>query len=135
MANIPRRMQRVNQLLREEVAKYLQEHYSQHHLGLLTVVGATVANDLKNATIFVSVLGDKERQEAALAALNDAAREVRLGIRKYLSLKVIPNLVFELDRTAEQAERIERLLRARPSDSTLPASDAQAPGKAGDPES
>lgn len=111
MADIPRRMERVNQLLREEVAKYLQEHYSHENLGLLTVVGASVSTDLKNATIFVSILGDEERQKTALAALNAAAYQVRRGVKRFLSLKVIPNLRFELDLTAAYADRIERLLR------------------------
>lgn len=126
MANVARRMARVNQLLREEVAKFLQEHYSQEALGLLTVVGASVSTDLKNATVFVSILGDAAKQEAALAALNESAPEIRRGIRKFLSFKIIPNLVFEIDHTAEQAERIERLLREA-SAPTRPGS--SAPGE------
>lgn len=111
MVKVSRRMERVNQLLREEVAKHLQQYYSHEALGFLTVIGARVTPDLKNATIFISVMGEKTQQESACRALNDAAYGIRRAIRRFLSFKTIPMMTFELDHTAEEAERINVLLR------------------------
>lgn len=107
----PQRMDRINQLILEEVASAIQNVLRDPDIGFITVVSVETAPDLKNATIFVSRLGTKEEGRKAVDALNRAASIIRREIMPHMSMRTMPKLVFKIDDTAERAERISRLLR------------------------
>lgn len=108
-----RRINRINQLILEEVAKVVQREIEDPAVtaGFVTVVGVETSPDLINATVFISSLGDDAQKQAALDALNHAAVFIRNRIKPFLTFRIIPNLEFKLDETAEKAVRISALLR------------------------
>ncbi len=118
MAN--RRMDRVNQLILEEVAEVVQNELSDPAIGFVTVVAVRTAPDLSRTTVHVSVLGDAEAQEASIRALAHAAPFVRKAIAPRLKIRAVPKIEFELDHTAETATRISRLLHDRPAGGETP---------------
>lgn len=108
-----RRLNRINRLILEEVAKVVQREIEDPAVtaGFVTVVGVKTSPDLTNSTVFISSLGDESRKRAALDALNHAAAFIRNRIKPFLTFRIIPKLEFKLDETAEKAVRISALLR------------------------
>src|SRR5438034_51816 len=73
--------------------------------------GVQVSADLAHARVRVSVMGSEDEKAKSLAGLESAARFQRSQLARELSLRVTPELRFELDRGLEHAQRIDRMLR------------------------
>jgi ribosome-binding factor A len=106
-----KRLDRVNQLMKEEISTLLQRELKDPRLGFVTVTGVDVTKDLRTAKVFVSVLGDEQQWTASLAALEHARGFIRSWLRRNLDLRVTPELDFRADRSMEHAARIQSLLR------------------------
>ncbi len=74
-----------------------------------TVTEVRPAPDLRSAKVYVMPLGG-EREAEALDALQRAAGYLRGEVNRRVQLKFSPSLSFEIDRSFEDVERIERLL-------------------------
>src|SRR5206468_7065877 len=109
-----KRLDRVNQLIKEEVSMLLQRELKDPRLGFVTVTEVDTAKDLRQAKVFVSVLGGDEQWKASIAALTSARGFIRNWLRQHLDLRVTPELVFRPDRSMEHAARIQALLKALP---------------------
>ena len=106
-----KRLDRVNQLIREEISLLLQRELKDPRLGFVTVTQVETSPDLRTAKVFVSVLGDEAQWTASLAALASARGFVRNWLRQHLNLRQTPELDFRADRSMEHAARIQELLR------------------------
>ena len=106
-----KRLDRVNQLIKEEISMVLQRELKDPRLGFVTVSEVETANDLRLAKVFVSVLGDEAQWAASLAALKSARGFIRHWLRGHLDLRVTPELDFRPDRSMAHAARIQELLK------------------------
>jgi ribosome-binding factor A len=106
-----KRLDRVNQLIKEEVSTLLQRELKDPRLGFVTVTEVATAKDLSRAKVFVSVLGNEAQWAASLAALASARGFIRNWLRHHLELRVTPELDFRPDHSMEHAARIQALLR------------------------
>lgn len=75
--------------------------------GMVTITDVVVTPGLERATIFVR---PAQGGEAVETYLNKKARRIKQQIRHSIELRRLPELVFRYDISAEQAERIEKLL-------------------------
>lgn len=105
-----KRSQRLNILLREEIADIIMKKVKDPRLGFLTVTDVELSDDLKIARVFVSTLKDEET-EPALEILNGAKGLIRSEVAKRVRVKVIPTLEFRTDASIRRGDRIDRLLR------------------------
>jgi ribosome-binding factor A len=76
----------------------------------LTVTEVRAGADLRSATVFVVPLGGGDA-DTMLSALARARPFLRRRIADEVRLKFVPDLVFRLDASFDEAQRIERLLR------------------------
>ena len=106
-----KRLDRVNQLIKEEISLVLQRELKDPRLGFITVTEVETTGDLKLAKVFVSVLGDESKWVSSLAALRSARGFVRHWLRSHLDLRVTPELDFRPDRSMAHAARIQELLK------------------------
>jgi ribosome-binding factor A len=106
-----KRLDRVNQLIKEEISTLLQRELKDPRLGFVTVTEVETAKDLRAAKVFVSVLGDEKQWAASLAALASARGFVRNWLRQHLDLRVTPEIDFRADHSMEHAARIQSLLK------------------------
>ena len=106
-----KRLDRVNQLIKEEISLVLQRELKDPRLGFVTVTEVDTAKDLRLAKIFVSVLGNDGQWAASLAALQRARGFIRHWLRDHLELRVTPELDFRPDRSMAHAARIQELLK------------------------
>jgi ribosome-binding factor A len=107
-----RRTERVEDLLRREIADLILRHVQDPRVSLASVVAVEVSPDLRHAVVRVSVLGDEAHREEAIAALQHARGYIRSQLAPRLRLRVVPDLVFKLDRGAEHSQRITDLLES-----------------------
>ncbi len=67
--------------------------------------------DLRNANVYFSVLGDAEQVAQSRTCLLRAKRFINLKLGESLDLKYTPKLYFKLDETAQEAQRLQLVLR------------------------
>ncbi len=105
------RHERIAEEIRHEVSAMLAGELKDPRLaGLVTVTEVRVTPDLKQARIFVSVMGTGAEQALTLAGLTAAAGYVRHELTERLQLRRGPEVHFVLDRSEEYGQRIEQLL-------------------------
>jgi len=104
-------MRRVNEAIRQVLADALAGELADPRLGFVTVTDVKTSPDLRNARVYVSVLGDDEARSGSLAALVSAHGLLQGRIATQLSLKRTPRLEFVYDTTTDRALRVESLLR------------------------
>ena len=106
-----RRTQRVNELLRQEISLVLQHRLRDPRLSpLISVTRVDTAEDLRNAKVYVSVLGSKAKKSDALDGLSSAAGYLRKELGDVLPLKHVPSLAFVLDESIERGDAILEVL-------------------------
>jgi len=89
-------MRRVNESVRQVLAEAVPE-LKDPRIGLVTVTGVSVSPDLREATVYVSVLGNEKKRTATLAGLESAHAVVQARLGRELRLKRTPHLTFEYD--------------------------------------
>ena len=103
------RMRRVNEAVREVVSEGLLE-LKDPRVGFVTVTGVETSPDLRQATVYVSVLGGKRKREASIEGLQAAHGHLQTMVNRQLRLKRTPQLTFEYDPTVDHGMRLSRLI-------------------------
>jgi ribosome-binding factor A len=119
--------------IRELVASLVRE-IKDPRLGMVTITDARITGDLREATVFYTVLGDSTEQAATQAALESAKGMLRTRVGHALGLRHSPSLAFVLDNVLDNVKEIDDLLaEARNRDAEV---QRLAAGKqyAGDPD-
>lgn len=113
-----RRTDRVNELLREEIASMLHGEVRDPRVSLATITAVETSPELDHARVYFTTLGDEEEQAEVQAGLDSAASFIRTQLSRRLHMRRVPELHFRYDRMLDEATRIEQLLReALPADS------------------
>ncbi len=116
------------------VAEMLERRIKDPRLGFVTVTDVRVTGDLREATVFYTVMGDQAEQEATAQALASATGVIRSEVGKQTGIKFTPTIAFVADAVPENAAHIEDLLRqARERDQEVAGMAASA-DFAGDPD-
>jgi ribosome-binding factor A len=127
--------------IREIVAETLRTQVKDPRLGMVTLTDVRVAPDLREATVFYTVLGDEQEQLATATALDSAKGVIRAQVGRQTGVKFTPSLTFVTDRIPDTARQIDDLLeRARKADAEVqraaagasPAGDADPYRRAGE---
>lgn len=101
------RMLRVNSIVRQVLAEEI-ERLSDQRLDFVTVTGVDTSPDLRNAIVYVDVLGSHDE---ALEALSKASRRLQSALGSQISMKYTPRLEFALDPGVVGGNRIDAILR------------------------
>jgi ribosome-binding factor A len=109
---LSRRRDRVGDLVRAELADLLLRDVHDPRVKLASVTEVDVTPDLRRAIVKVSVLGDDKQRQETVEGLRHARGFLRTELARRLRLRVTPELVFELDRGAEQSQKISDLLES-----------------------
>jgi len=106
-----RRPERLGEQIREEVSQIILGELSDPRIGFVTVTDVEVSSDLRNARIYVSILGSDDEIARSLGALRAASGFIRWHLGRALNLRHLPDLHFAHDKTARTATRIEEILK------------------------
>jgi ribosome-binding factor A len=103
-------MRRVNEAVREVVSARIAEGLRDPRIGFVTVTSVDTTPDLRQARVYVSVLGDDEERAATMAGLESAHGVLQLSVARELRMKHTPTLQFVFDESIERGMRISELL-------------------------
>ena len=98
----------------EAIAHMAGEYFAResNRQSLITITRADVSPDLKNATIFFSVLPEKF-EESALNFAKRARSDFRTFLKEKLRMKFLPDIDFALDLGEKNRQRIDDLTRQK----------------------
>ena len=108
----PAKVRRHAERVRELVASVVRSQIKDPRLGMITITDARITADLRDATVFYTVLGDAAAQAGTAAALESAKGMLRSTVGKALGLRHSPTLTFVLDDVQDQVKHIDDLLAA-----------------------
>ncbi|WFE49744.1 MULTISPECIES: 30S ribosome-binding factor RbfA [unclassified Micromonospora] len=108
----PAKVRRHAERVRELVASVVRSQIKDPRLGMITITDARITADLRDATVFYTVLGDSVAQADTAAALESAKGMLRSTVGKALGLRHSPTLTFVLDDVQDQVKHIDDLLAA-----------------------
>ena len=104
------RMRRVNLAVREVVSARLTEGLKDPRIGFVTVTSVDTSPDLRQARVYVSVLGSDEERSETLAGLRSAHGVLQQAVATELRMKRTPTLQFVFDESIDRGMRITELL-------------------------
>jgi ribosome-binding factor A len=107
-----RRIERLNELIREEISELIRRQAKDPRLDcFLTVTKVNASPDLRNAKVFVSIMGTDEEKNKAMNGLASASGFFHRELMKRLSLRHTPQLSFHRDDSIERAARVLDLMK------------------------
>jgi ribosome-binding factor A len=104
-----KRAERVSDQMKQEIADILMRKIKDPRIGFVTVTDVEVADDLRNAKVFVSIYGGDKAE--TLKGLESASAFIRAELGKRMRMRFTPELLFRFDATVEQGAHIMELLR------------------------
>jgi ribosome-binding factor A len=103
------RMRRVNESVRQVLSEAVGR-LKDPRIGFVTVTGVETSPDLRQARVFVSVLGSERKRTQTLAGLQAAHSVLQAQLARELRMRRTPQLAFEYDPTVERGVRISQLI-------------------------
>ena len=100
---------RVNELVQRELSDILRKRY-QTEAVTITITEVRVSPDLREARVFVSVVGDEDTASEKLRWLRSRAPAIREEIGRRIVLKYLPKFEYVLDNSAVRGARILQVL-------------------------
>ena len=104
------RIEKLQELIKQEVSKMLLMDIKDSRIGFVTVTGVEMTGDLREAKIYVSIMGNDEQIKSSLEGLNSALGFIRREIGKRIKIRFTPEISFELDKSLDYSEHIQKLL-------------------------
>ena len=121
------RVRRLADQIKFVVAELLERRVKDPRLGFVTVTDVRLTNDMREASVFYTVLGSEEEREGTAAALASAKGMIRSEVGRITGVRFTPSIEFVADAVPENAAHIESLLKqAAQADAELHAQAAGA---------
>ena len=103
---------------REKIATILMMEISDPRLDLVTVTGCEVSVDRSVCKVWVSA--DPDSYDEVLEGLQSAKGRIRSLLGRSLTWRVTPELIFQIDRSTDEAQRIAEALKNVPPTISIP---------------
>lgn len=107
--DMSQRMEKVQKLARQVLGEEMQT-LKDPRVGFATITAVKITPDLRHARVWVSVLGSDDEVKDTMAGLNSARPYLRTELGRQMRMKYLPELIFELDTGAEEAQRLDEIL-------------------------
>jgi ribosome-binding factor A len=104
------RARRMAGRIKQIVATGIETQVKDPRLGMVTITDVRVTGDLHDATVFYTVLGDRDAQAESALALESAKGVLRSEVGRQTGVRFTPTLTFVLDSVPEAANHIDDLL-------------------------
>ena len=104
------RHERVRELLKRAIGEAIRRELPVSEAGLVSVNDVELGGDLRNARVFISVLGNAEQQKTGLSLLHKNRARIQGLVAKEVILKYTPHLRFVVDDSVERGNRVIRII-------------------------
>jgi ribosome-binding factor A len=98
--------------LKKVLSRILQEEIKDPRLDIsaVSVSQVELSNDLSHARVYISIMGNDEKQQETMKALEKARGFIRSRMAEEIQVRHVPEIDFRLDRSIEHGIRISSLL-------------------------
>ena len=103
------RTDKVDELIRQELAEFFNKEIEFPLDTLVTITRVKTQTDLKSAIVWLSVLPFDSYKEI-LNTLKNERKNIQHFLNRHLHMRFVPQLKYKIDETEEKAEEVERLL-------------------------
>jgi ribosome-binding factor A len=100
---------RINELVQREINAILRQHYQAEAVAV-TIAAVKVAPDLRDARVYVSIVGDADAVARKFRWLKRQAGAIREEVARRIVLKFLPKFEYVLDDSADRTARLMHLL-------------------------
>ena len=102
---------RINMEVQRELSKVISQEMKDPRIDPMTsVIAVDVTPDLKQAKVYVSVLGSDEKKQATLEGLKSATPFIRKHLASTINLRNTPELKFYMDESIEYGVNMSKLI-------------------------
>lgn len=112
MAKEYSRADRIADAVQRFLAEAIRDEIRDPRLGLVNINAVTVSRDLAQAKVYVTFVGQEEREacQANVDILNNAAGFLRILLGKELTMRSVPKLFFYFDESSIRGQALTSLI-------------------------
>ena len=104
------RIEKVQELMKQEISQIILQELKDPRIGFVTVTKVEMTGDLREAKIFVSIMGKDEALKDTLRGLQSSLGFIRREIGRRIRLRFTPEISFALDNSLAYSSHIQELL-------------------------
>ena len=104
------RVEKLQELMKQEISDIVLHELKDPRIGFVTVTSVSCTEDLREAKIYVSIMGNEKAARDSLHGLNSSLGFVRREIGRRIRLRFTPEISFALDASLDYSDHIQRLL-------------------------
>ncbi|MCD8885910.1 30S ribosome-binding factor RbfA [Staphylococcus epidermidis] len=105
------RAERVGEQMKQEIMDIVNNKVKDPRVGFLTITDVELTNDLSQAKVYLTVLGNDKEVDNTFKALQKATGFIKSELGSRMRLRIIPELTFEYDESIEYGNKIERMIQ------------------------
>ena len=102
--------------IRSILGQIFDSKIEPQNVDLLTVTQVTMSRDLKNASIYISMLNPAPDANAVMRDLRGRNKKIRYLLGSMLQTKYVPQIKFFIDESIERSARINTIIEELHSD-------------------
>lgn len=112
MARESSRLDKINDLLKRELALLIQNEVRDPRIGMVSITEVRASRDLAYAVVYLTVVGKSDAADAreSIEGLNRAAGFLRSQLARNISLRTTPKLNFQYDDTLNRGRHLSDLI-------------------------
>lgn len=104
------RVAKLQELMKQEISQIILRELKDPRIGFVTVTQVEVTGDLREAKVYVSLMGSEHQVEDCWRGLQSSLGYIRREIGRRIRLRFTPEIAFALDKSLDYSEHIQKLL-------------------------
>ncbi|MDU9889011.1 30S ribosome-binding factor RbfA [Staphylococcus aureus] len=105
------RAERVGEQMKKELMDIINNKVKDPRVGFITITDVVLTNDLSQAKVFLTVLGNDKEVENTFKALDKVKGFIKSELGSRMRLRIMPELMYEYDQSIEYGNKIERMIQ------------------------
>jgi len=102
------RIEKVNELLRQEIGKIFIEELEFKPGVIVTVINVETSDSLESAVVWISIFPE-DQAESVLNFLTKKAGDIQSILNKRLKLRFVPRIGFKIDKSGNYVSYLDKL--------------------------
>ena len=104
------RVEKLQELMKQEISQIILQELKDPRIGFVTVTQVAVTGDLREAKVYVSLMGNEKQVEACWKGLQSSLGYIRREIGQRIRLRFTPEISFALDKSLDYSAHKQELL-------------------------
>ena len=106
------RSERIKGHIQKVLSNVLHKYVKDPRLEMATITDVKVSRDLRNARVYFTTTGGKERHQEAVEGFKNAVGYVKRTLARHLGLRYMPDVKFYYDESFDYGSHIDQVLKS-----------------------